>query len=692
MYQTSIASAGVGRLQDQGDFTFDVGMGNLIKWTGTAYESGKVTVDEDINNVNTISKATNTGLMWDGLEYVYQKFVVNLLDVEDVSGSTGANYVLIHDGATGWIAQAEPYMRDLVDDLSPVLGATLDGNNKGIDNCVSVYANNYIGVNAWPGGTGWGTSAVPRRCFGTGDPGTMSGAPATAWLEASFTFYGSSMSIAPDTPNNYQGLMQLRSNYGLLAPNSTYRLQSHGGTCPIDSACFFADVWKDPEDGGGELYYSALYEGYPQYIYDIGDGVEHLIVMGHWGSTRACAGDEAGGMYSWNHSADKSDEAHGSMYISSASATTISGISTPVKVAGTTTSNVLNKFTMPANNRLTYGGDNTSYCQVICNISITAATSADNFNFYIAKNGTVEAGSKVVANLPTGDTDMDVTVTWDLNLNSGDYVELWVENTTAARNVTVNTMHMMVQSDAEDAVLWMREVQAKLGRLTSVLHKHGYLKDDEFYQSTGTSSSGTINLTGVTGDGYATPSGSYSNSGVSLQFKRNYQGSNAAGFTDDSNYVFLSFTDPSSRPYVRSFTVELLRWLAKGGSGDWGVIEIMGVNDPSYHSALLSNNAAVMGSVKTNARVFWSPHADGWNAQSGITPTRGTLTTPNLANIISEIRNNSAFTKGTDYLHLIFRPVGDMTQDESVYLEVFGEDYTGGLGAPWTSADWEYIT
>src|SRR3990167_7842017 len=64
---------------------------------------------------------------------------------------------------------------------------------------------------------------------------------------------------------------------------------------------------------------------------------------------------------------------HGSLHISAPAATAIPVPGTFYKAGGTTVIGAAHRFTMPANNRLTYGGIVAVHSHIVCNISTTVA-------------------------------------------------------------------------------------------------------------------------------------------------------------------------------------------------------------------------------------------------------------------------------------------------------------------------------
>lgn len=127
-----------------------------------------------------------------------------------------------------------------------------------------------------------------------------------------------------------------------------------------------------------------------------------------------------------------------------ATATVIASTSTPVKIAGTTTSaSITQKFTN-TNNRSTYNG---SFVRVFY---ITATLSFDSGNnnqigCYIAKNGTVLNESEVYGTTSGTGRAENVTIQTLVELSENDYIEVFVENATSSTNITVTDLNVIVQ-------------------------------------------------------------------------------------------------------------------------------------------------------------------------------------------------------------------------------------------------------
>lgn len=128
---------------------------------------------------------------------------------------------------------------------------------------------------------------------------------------------------------------------------------------------------------------------------------------------------------------------HGAMTMQgNATATTISTIDTPVKVAGTWTQQTLSRFTFLSNGRLTYSGIPDIRASFTITTSPTAGVGGNqNVTCYPAKNDTVLSDFGSQATVKAGDTT-SITIPAETLLSTTDYLELWCENNTGTTDIT----------------------------------------------------------------------------------------------------------------------------------------------------------------------------------------------------------------------------------------------------------------
>ena len=128
-----------------------------------------------------------------------------------------------------------------------------------------------------------------------------------------------------------------------------------------------------------------------------------------------------------------------------ATTTTISTVDTPVKALGTTTANTINQKFTHTDNRLTYVGALIRDFQVTATISLTSGNNKV-IGVYVAKNGTVITSSEMYSTTSGSGRAESVTCQTILELNENDYVEIWVENSSNADDVTVEYLNVICKS------------------------------------------------------------------------------------------------------------------------------------------------------------------------------------------------------------------------------------------------------
>lgn len=94
------------------------------------------------------------------------------------------------------------------------------------------------------------------------------------------------------------------------------------------------------------------------------------------------------------------------------------------------------------NGRLRYTGLVTKMCHCACTISIAPAGANDVFVFGVAKNGTVLSASKVLVQAINSAQPRSTAMHVMTNMATGDYLELYVGNTTDADDCTIKTLNL----------------------------------------------------------------------------------------------------------------------------------------------------------------------------------------------------------------------------------------------------------
>ncbi|HEU4470958.1 MAG TPA: hypothetical protein VFR58_07745 [Flavisolibacter sp.] len=143
---------------------------------------------------------------------------------------------------------------------------------------------------------------------------------------------------------------------------------------------------------------------------------------------------------------EKDAVATGSLYISTSALTDITAVNTPKKVAGTTTSTELIRFSAPVSNRLQYDGTKTRTFSVMAAMSATGASGTNLYSFYVYKNGVQIPASRQRTKVYSASGDIQViTIVCTVTLAPGDYVEVWTENNDANVDLTMQNMTMTVK-------------------------------------------------------------------------------------------------------------------------------------------------------------------------------------------------------------------------------------------------------
>ena len=137
---------------------------------------------------------------------------------------------------------------------------------------------------------------------------------------------------------------------------------------------------------------------------------------------------------------------HGGLYVSSASATTISDTTNYFAAAGTTTAQPhLSSFDMPANGRLRYTGKVPVHAHLVISTSLTSASNSQvvhlRIGYYDDSAATTtylthsEIDQKTQA---TGGDIISTALHGDVQMEENDYIFCAIRNDTSATNVTLN--------------------------------------------------------------------------------------------------------------------------------------------------------------------------------------------------------------------------------------------------------------
>lgn len=126
-----------------------------------------------------------------------------------------------------------------------------------------------------------------------------------------------------------------------------------------------------------------------------------------------------------------------------ATTTVIAVANTPYKVLGTTTSApVTQKFTNTAN-RATYVGALMRYFKITATLSALSGNN-NQIGCYIAKNGTVLPESEIYITCNGSGRAEAAMIQTLAFLSNGDYIEIFVENSTTSNNITVTDLNVVI--------------------------------------------------------------------------------------------------------------------------------------------------------------------------------------------------------------------------------------------------------
>lgn len=113
----------------------------------------------------------------------------------------------------------------------------------------------------------------------------------------------------------------------------------------------------------------------------------------------------------------------------------------PEKVAGATTPSTINQKFDHSDGRLTYTGSLTRAFKVDVNCSLSSGNN-DNIGLYISQNGTVIPETELYDTTDAGGALSNVSIQGIVLLETGDYIEPYVENDSSTVNITVSDLSM----------------------------------------------------------------------------------------------------------------------------------------------------------------------------------------------------------------------------------------------------------
>jgi hypothetical protein len=128
-----------------------------------------------------------------------------------------------------------------------------------------------------------------------------------------------------------------------------------------------------------------------------------------------------------------------------ATATTLTQ-NTWTKIAGTTASGLLERFTMPQTNRLTYTGRREAEVAFTAALSVSGSASSQAVEFALYKNGEIESPAlTTVLTGPAGARADSVTLSDMIRMTATDYIEVWMRCTSGSDNATVTSLQLTAQ-------------------------------------------------------------------------------------------------------------------------------------------------------------------------------------------------------------------------------------------------------
>jgi hypothetical protein len=88
--------------------------------------------------------------------------------------------------------------------------------------------------------------------------------------------------------------------------------------------------------------------------------------------------------------------------------------------------------------RITYTGTTTQVLTINAALSLDPASGSNqNIQVYLYKNGTSIAGSRIESKINTGE-HLAVPLVYQISMATNDYIEIYVQNSTATNNITVS--------------------------------------------------------------------------------------------------------------------------------------------------------------------------------------------------------------------------------------------------------------
>ena len=137
---------------------------------------------------------------------------------------------------------------------------------------------------------------------------------------------------------------------------------------------------------------------------------------------------------------------NGQLYMQgNATATTIAGTSTFVKVAGTTTASADNSKISHSDNRLTIDATINRRYLIQCHLSFSSGNNNEcEFGFYDSQLTAVRTPSRTKSTANSAGRAENVSFACVISGSIGDYLEIWCANNTATTDITVTEMNFII--------------------------------------------------------------------------------------------------------------------------------------------------------------------------------------------------------------------------------------------------------
>ena len=122
----------------------------------------------------------------------------------------------------------------------------------------------------------------------------------------------------------------------------------------------------------------------------------------------------------------------------------IAAAATPVIVGATWVTQDAHRFTTTVGGRWTYNGKGT-HVSVTASISADIVTATDNISFFLYLNGAQITESRITRSFTAGSIG-NIVLIWDIELDTSDYLELWVQNDDTSVDVNIASITMRIRS------------------------------------------------------------------------------------------------------------------------------------------------------------------------------------------------------------------------------------------------------